>query len=57
MLNYTRYFNAGALLHNFQDAANLTKQLGIKNAIEYNVNDLRLEKIILLIRLIGFKTN
>lgn len=39
MLNYTRYFNAGALLHNFQDAANLTKQLGIKNAIEYNVND------------------
>ena len=39
MLNYTRYFNASALLHNFQDAAILTKQLGIKNAIEYNVND------------------
>ena len=39
MLRPIKYFNTNNILHNFQDAASLTKQIGIKNAIEYNIND------------------
>ena len=38
-MQYIKYLNTKTTLHNFKEAVNLTNQLGIKNAIIYNVND------------------
>lgn len=38
-MQYIKYFNTRTMLHNFKEAVNLTNQLGIKNAIAYNIND------------------
>lgn len=38
-MQYIKYFNTKTALHNFKEAVNLTNQLGIKNAITYNIND------------------